>query len=165
VGGELFSSLRFWRERAPRVLWDEEDDAPFRVIKRVAPSLVTAEGDLRESEETLRAGEEPGAYTTVVEAVTPLTLAGAAEDVLTDAFERCFELLDDFIRAYRLYSREWIPARTRQRLPAIIPYATRSALGRRGWNELSLFILHMNLPGFRGEELKETELDRFNRFF
>ena len=161
--GQNFSSLRFWRTPVERLFWDEKHDAPWRIMRRTHPFLMN-EGKSEEGHTDAREhlALELGAYTTVVEAVTPLSRH--RDDAMTDAFEQCFGHIDTFVRAYRLYSRQVMPSLTRERLAPLIPYATRTLVGEPRWGDVGLFLLHENVGPQAAETLDTSELDVFNVF-
>jgi hypothetical protein len=83
---------------------------------------------------------------TVVEAVTPVDLR-AGEKGLSDAFEVCLGKLSDVVEAYRIESHHPVRRITRQRLPFLTLYRTRTLEDPIKWDEgPSVMLLHMNVP-------------------
>lgn len=148
VQDRLFVSLRFW-PTTRRTLSDVGLlDVPSEVFRSTLPRdalanlprLGRVRRVLRQAVEGWSATREP---VTVVEAVTVLL---QSDDMVSDAFDRCAEALNDVVRAYRLAARTPLPLPSMERLPPVVPYFTRRPDMPFDWDGPLLFHLHYNLP-------------------
>jgi hypothetical protein len=153
--GHQFASLRFWRAPPSDPMRGMEAEAVDYVMRLVLPAELLQGGESRSVD------PPPADHTTVVEAVT--VLDPAEEDPMTEAFERCFGLIGSVLRSYRTYAKVSMPSLTRERLPPLLLYATRTAASPPEWGGLGLFLLHTNVD-YVPEPMTKAELDEMQGY-
>ena len=151
--GRPFVTLRFHQ-----VVYDMP--SPISPAVEVVTDAVLSRPSSAAHTEPTQPIPRPKAYATVVEAAT--VLLGDAKDSLSDAFDRCLEVLERYLRAYRVaFSDPLLPV-VRQRLPPMLVFFSGSLRDPTDWNAKGILMLHLHFqapaaPDSRGE----ADFDRF----
>lgn len=128
--GRLFVYIRFCQVKAQLRL--PFTDALWTVVE-AATSMPKSE---------MHDGPMIDSYRTVIH-VSTLLINGESEDGIRIAFDRCFERIRQFCRAYRTTSHQLISPVTLSRLPLGLPYAVAKLderfSGITGWLQLHYF--------------------------
>lgn len=156
TGGHNFVRMRVWRVPDQLAWQPHKDDMAFSVADKLTQPREIAEG--------IAFGNVPPPTTealgTVMELATPLLPASSGEyrESVSDAFDRCLEDLNKFMRAYLAVTSDpkFRPI-TRQTCRFAVPWTTQDAEWTYG--QLGVFMVHQGLGQmpYMEEDLTEEQ--------
>jgi hypothetical protein len=105
--------------------------------------------------------DEPRGYITIVEAST--ALRGLEDGDVSDAYDGCLAALQELFRAYGVSADHGMPIVSREMLPPIAEFITRTLFTQQWDPSLSAMFVNVNIPDEFLPELDEEGLARLAR--